>query len=293
MNIQGIFPALTTPFDENGEVYWQKVVDNVRKLNEIPLSGYAVCGSTGETPMLSSDERVRLLECVREASISGRTLIAGLASDSVHESVRIANRAADVGYHFALALTPFYYRGQMQRPETQMRYYQQLAEQSKLPVLLYNMPGLTGYDLPVPLISELSRHKNIVGIKDSSGNLEKLKETVASVESGFQVLSGSGINFGDALHAGASGAILAVANAAPRASVSVWDAFRSDQRDAVAEWQNRIAPFARVIGTKHGIPGLKHAMSLNGFYGGPPRSPFAVPSEQDCKEIALALQGLT
>ncbi len=152
MALHGIFVALTTPFDPEGGVYREKILENIRKLNGVPLAGYAVCGSTGETPMLSLDERIGLLEAVREASAEGRTLIAGLASDSVHESVRIANRAAEIGYQFALALTPFYYRAQMQRPETQSRYYREVADRSKIPVLLYNMPGLTGYDLPVPVI---------------------------------------------------------------------------------------------------------------------------------------------
>ena len=276
MKLQGVFPALTTPFDENGELSVQKLAENVRKLNEFPLSGYAVCGSTGETPMLSLDERLRVMECVRTASIGGKMLIAGLASDSVHESVRIANRAAGMGYHAALALTPFYYRSQMQRPETQLRYYSEVAEHSKIPVL----------------ISELSRHQNIVGLKDSSGNLEKLKETVGAVESDFQVLSGSGVNFGDALEAGASGAVLAIANATPRATVSVWESFRSIQLDAAREWQMRIAPWARLIGAKYGIPGIKHAMDLNGFHGGPSRLPFVPLAYEDKQEIAQALQQL-
>jgi 4-hydroxy-2-oxoglutarate aldolase len=292
MKIEGIFSALTTPFDENGDVYWEKATDNVRRFNSLPLSGYAVCGSTGETPMLNSDERLRLLECVKAASAAGKILIAGLASDSVHESARVANRAAEMGYHLALALTPSYYRTQMQRPETQTRFYRELAERSKIPVLLYNMPGVTGYDLPVAVISDLARHPNIVGIKDSSGNLDKLKETVEAVEPGFQVLSGSGVNFGDALRIGASGAILAIANATPRAALSVWEAFGGTPREMANEWQARIAPLARLIGTKYGIPGLKYAMDLNGFYGGPARLPFPTLLAEEREEIGRALQGV-
>jgi 4-hydroxy-2-oxoglutarate aldolase len=292
MKLQGIFTALTTPFDTDGELLGQKVIENVRKLNEIPLSGYAVCGSTGETALLSLEERLRVMECVREASPEGKVLIAGLASDSVHESVRIANRAAELGYDFALALTPFYYRGHMGRPETQLRYYREVADRSKIPVLLYNMPGVSGYDLPVSIIAELSRHSNIVGIKDSSGNLEKLKETLSAVENGFRVFSGSGTTFGEALEAGAAGAILAVTNVLPEAAVSLWEALRSGQIDLAREWQARIAPFARCIATKHGIPGIKGAMDLRGFYGGPPRLPFVSPAEDARSEIAQTLNGL-
>jgi 4-hydroxy-2-oxoglutarate aldolase len=292
MKLQGIFTALTTPFKEDGELHEQKVVENVRKLNGSGLAGYAVNGSTGETPMLSVDERVRVLECVRDASADGKILIAGLASDSVFESVRIAGIAAEMGYDLALALTPFYYRNQMQRPETQTRYYRELADRSKIPLLLYNMPGVTGYDLPVAVISELSRHPNIIGIKDSSGNLDKLRQTIGAVDNGFHVFSGSGVNFGEALEAGAAGAILAIANAVPQATVSVWETFRKGEHEQACGWRTRISPFARLIATKYGIPGIKYAMDLNGFYGGAPRSPFAPPSESDRVEIAGTLQGL-
>lgn len=292
MKIEGIFPALTTPFTPQEEVFWDKVEENVVRLNALPLAGYAVCGSTGETPMLNTEERVRLLDSVKAASAPGRILIAGLASESVHEAARVAKRAAQLGYHLALALTPSYYRTQMQLAETQIRFYTDLADRSALPVLLYNMPGVTGYDLPVAVISALSRHSNIVGIKDSSGNLEKLKETVAAVESGFQVLSGSGVNFGEALQLGASGAILAIANAAPGAALSVWDAFRSEQRSACSEWVSRIAPLAKLIGAKYGIPGLKHAMDLAGYYGGPARLPFLPLDNAARQDIQRALAAI-
>lgn len=292
MKIEGIFTALTTPFTPDEEVYWDKVTENVAALNPLPLSGYAVCGSTGETPMLNSEERLRLLETVKAASAPGKVMIAGLASDSVHEASRVARRAAQLNYHAVLALTPSYYRNQMQQPETQLRFYRELADRSALPVLLYNMPGVTGYDLPVAVISTLSLHPNIVGIKDSSGNLEKLKETVGAVETGFQVLSGSGINFGEALQLGASGAILAISNATPRAALSIWDAFRNQQSDAAREWQTRLSPLAKLIGAKFGIPGLKHAMDLNGYYGGPARLPFSRIDETGRKEIAEALEAV-
>jgi 4-hydroxy-2-oxoglutarate aldolase len=292
MKIEGIFPALTTPFTRYEEVFWDKVEENVARLNALPLAGYAVCGSTGETPMLNTEERVRLLDSVKAASDPGRILIAGLASESVHEAARIAKRAAQLGYHLALALTPSYYRNQMQLPETQIRFYTELANRSALPVLLYNMPGVTGYDLPVAVISSLSRHPNIVGIKDSSGNLEKMKETVAAVEPGFQVLSGSGVNFGEALQLGASGAILAIANATPAAALAVWDAFRSEERDACREWVSRIAPLAKLIGARYGIPGLKHAMDLAGYYGGPARLPFSALDDAARQEIRQALDAM-
>ena len=278
MKLQGIFPALATCFDHQGNLYKAKVLHNVEKLNQIGLAGYTVCGSTAETPLLSVEERLQLMEWVKQASASEKILIAGVGAESVHETLNVANRAAEIGFHYALALTPFYYRTQMHRPDTQALYFRALADQSKIPVLLYNIPQVTGYTLPVETVAELSHHPNIAGMKDSSGDNVRLKQVVAAVKPGFQVFSGSGAGFGEALELGAAGAILAIANPLPYACVTVWEAFRTREFEAAKDWMARITPPAKLIAATYGIPGLKYAMDLNGYYGGPPRLPFVPPS---------------
>lgn len=292
MKLQGIFPALTSSFDGEGNLYKVKVMHNVDKLNAIALSGYAVCGSTGETPLLSVDERILLLSWVKEASAPGKTLIAGVGCESVHETVKLANKAAEIGYHAALVLTPFYYRNQMHRPETQALFFRSVADRSRLPVLLYNIPQVTGYDLPVDTIAELSHHPNIAGMKDSSGNVQKIGEVMAAAKPGFQIATGSGMMIYDSLKAGAAGAILAIANALPYACVTIWEAFRTREYEAAKDWQKRISAAAKSIASQYGIPGLKYAMDLNGYYGGLPRLPFVPPSETAKKEIESAFEGL-
>ena len=294
MKLQGIFPALTTSFDHEGNLYKVKVQHNIDKLNAINLSGYVVCGSTGETPLLSSDERLQLMAWVKEASASGKTLIAGVGAESVHETVRMADRAAEIGYDAALVLTPFYYRIQMYRPETQALFFRAVADRSKLPVLLYNIPQVTGYDLPVELLAELSHHPNVVGLKDSSGNMPKLGETVKAVKPGFACLTGAGGGIFEGLQLGASGAILAIANALPYACLTIWEAYRGRDHEAAADWQARIAPAVKLIAAQHGIPALKHAMDLNGYYGGVPRLPFLpVPAavKEQVEEVLKELRG--
>ncbi len=292
MKLQGIFPALATCFDVDGNLYKAKVFGNIQKLNQVALSGYLVCGSTGETPLLSIDERIQLMEWVREASADGKTLIAGVGAESVRETVRIANRAAEAGFDAALVLTPFYYRAQMQRPDTQTLFFRAVADQSKLPVLLYNIPQVTGYHLPAETVAALSHHPNIIGMKDSSGNLETLRETLRVLKPGFQILSGSGGNFWEALQMGSTGAILAIANPLPYACVTIWEAFRMRDQEAGKDWQSRILPAAQLVAAEHGIPGLKYAMELNGYYGGPPRLPFLPPSAEAKAEIEQAFDGL-
>ncbi len=292
IKLSGIFPALATPFNYEGALYKAKIFHNVQKLNDVALSGYLVCGSTGETPLLSVEERTTLMAWVKEASAEAKTLIAGVGAESVAETIRLSNIAAGLGYHASLALTPFYYRHQMHRPDTQALYFKAVADQSKIPVLLYNIPQVTGYSLPAQTVAELSHHPNIVGMKDSSGDLMNLKNTAAVVKPGFQIVSGSGANFWDALQLGASGAILAIANALPYACITIWEAFRRREPEAGADWQARIAHAAQIVGGKHGIAGLKYAMDLNGFYGGPPRLPLTPVSKAAEEELSEVFRDL-
>ncbi len=292
MKLHGIFPALTTCFDHEGNLYKTKILHNVSKLDQIALSGYVVCGSTGETPLLSTTERIQVMEWVREASTKGKTLIAGVGYESVHETVAMANRAAQAGYHAALVLTPHYYVNQMHQPATQALFFRAVADRSELPVLIYNIPMVTGYDLPVETVAELSQHSNIIGMKDSSGNMAKLAELIPAVKPGFQLLTGSGAKLAEALEIGAAGAILAIADALPYACVTIWEAFRRRENDAARDWQTRILRASELVPMKHGIAGLKYAMDLNGYYGGPPRLPLIPPSPEARSEIEAAFDGL-
>lgn len=292
MKIQGILPALTTCFDHEGNLYKAKILHNIEKFNQIAVSGYVVCGSTGETPLLTTAERLQLMDWIAGASGGSKMLIAGVGAESVHETVLLANRAAEIGYYAALVLTPHYYRNLMQQAETQCLYFRAVADRSKLPVLIYNIPAATGYDLPVDTVAELSHHPNIIGMKDSSGNLEKLGELLKAVKPEFQLLTGFSGGLLRALQIGACGAILALANALPYACVTIWEAFRRREEDAARDWQSRIARAAQLLPAKYGIPGLKHAMDLNGYYGGPPRLPLVRPSPETCREIEEAIDGL-
>jgi 4-hydroxy-2-oxoglutarate aldolase len=292
LKLQGVFPPITTPFDYAGNLYRAKVVHNITRLNNVALAGYVVCGSTGESPLLSTEERLQMFEWVREATAPGKILIAGTASEGVRETVADVNRAAEIGYDGALVLGPRYYRNLMHRPDTQLLFYRSIADQSKIPILIYNFPNVTGYDLPVDTIAALAEHPNIVGMKDSSGNVDKLAQTVEAVPKKFQVLSGSGTTFWPALRAGAAGGILAFANCAPYACVTIWEAFRTREYEAAEDWQNRSFLAAKLVTATYGIPGLKHAMDVNGFYGGPPRLPLAPPTQEARTEIEEALEGI-
>jgi 4-hydroxy-2-oxoglutarate aldolase len=292
MKLQGIYTPITTPFDHSGNVYAAKVQHNVEKWNRTTLAGYVVCGSTGESVMLTAEEKVELWEMVARYAAPEKLLIAGTGVESVRETVCLTNRAAELGYNAALVRTPHYYKNLLNRAEAQALYYRAVADQARLPVIIYNFPQATALDIPAAAVAEVSQHPNIIGIKESSGSMEKVMQMLREVRPGFQVLVGSAPTLWPSLLMGAAGAILAFSNAAPYASIAIWEAYRTREEEAGRDWQNRIARAAVLVTTKYGIPGLKHAMDLNGYYGGPPRLPLSVPAPEARREIEEAFQDL-
>ncbi len=292
LKLQGIFPPIATPFDHAGAIYAAKVQHNIEKWNRTALSGYVVCGSTGESVMLTTEEKVLLWELVARHAAPEKLLIAGTGMESVQETVCLTNRAAEMGYKAAMVRTPHYYKSLLNRADAQMLYFRSVADQSRIPLIIYNWPQTTGVDIPAEAVAALSEHPNIIAIKESSGNLEKVMQMIREVRSGFQVLVGSAPTLWPSLLMGACGAILAFANAAPYATIAIWEAYRSRDDDAGRDWQNRIARPAVMVTTRHGIPGLKYAMDLNGYYGGIPRLPLSPPDPAAKAEIEKAFEPL-
>jgi len=292
MKLQGIFPPIATPFDHNGNIYLSKIRNNVEKWNLTGLAGYVVMGSTGESVMLTTEEKYTMWEQVAKYAASDKLLIAGTGMESVRETVALTNCAAEMGYQAAMVRTPHYYKNLVSRAETQALYYRAVADQSRIPLIIYNWPQATGVDIPVDAVVAISEHPNVIAIKESSGNLEKVMQMIREVKHGFQVLVGSAPTLWPSLLMGACGAILAYANAAPYSVVAIWEAYRTREEAAGLDWQNRIGRAAALVTTKYGIPGLKYAMDLNGYYGGPPRLPLCVPSAEAKKEIEEAFRDL-
>ena len=292
MKLQGIFPPIATPFDHEGNLYASKVRHNVEKWNRTTLSGYVVCGSTGESVMLTTEEKTALWGMVAESAAPEKLLIAGTGVESVRATVCLTNRAAGMGYKAAMVRTPHYYKALLNRPDAQVLYYRAVADQSKIPLIIYNWPQTTGVDIAPEAVAQLSEHPNVIAIKESSGNLEKVMQMVREVRPGFQVLVGSAPTLWPSLLMGACGAILAYANAAPYSTIAIWEAYRTREEAAGLDWQNRIARAAALVTVKYGIPGLKYAMDLNGYYGGPPRLPLVPPTAEAKAEIEAAFANL-
>lgn len=330
MLLQGIFPAVTTPFYPDGAVYYKKIEHNIDRYSRTPVAGMVILGSTGEAVMLSDQERRDVLRAAVEVAAPEKVLIAGTGAESVIETLRLTEYAARLNYDVALVRTPHFYRPQMSA-EAMSAFYRTVADQSPLPVLLYTVPPFTAYDLPLDVITALAEHKNIIGIKESSGNVEKVAAMVQATrhirrsamvtevqqavtrrmpaapegnggklvragelaasggpavaapapprlktrsrEVGFQVLVGAAHTLLDSLQAGASGAVLAFAAPAPTICFEIYIAFRDNDMELARSKQLILANASRRVVSEMGIPAIKYAMDLNGYYGGPPRQP--------------------
>src|ERR1700730_8576155 len=177
MLLSGIFPPITTPFYPDGEVYYKKIESNVERYSRTPVAGIVVLGSTGEAIFLSDEERRDVLKTALTAAAPGKVMVAGTGVESAHGTLQLTEYAAELGYDIAMVRTPHYYKKQMQ-PANLLAFYRTVADRSPLPVIIYNFPQATGYDIPAELVIELAEHPNLIGIKESSGDVGKVRKMV-------------------------------------------------------------------------------------------------------------------
>ena len=272
MNFEGIIPPLTTPFDLNGNFAPEKLQSNIQLFNKYELSGYLLLGSNGEFVMLSDEEKIEVLKAGREVIPKEKIMLAGTGCQSTRETIWLTGKAAEAGADAALVLNPFYYKGSMTR-QALSNHFRAVADDSPIPVLIYNMPASTGIDLEAQLIIELADHPNIVGLKDSGSNLVKLGEIIKSVGPDFSVFSGSAGLLLPALSIGAVGGILAYANIAPQQAINLYNHFRKGQFSDAQSIQLKIIELNTMVTRQFGVPALKLAMDKLGLYGGPVRKP--------------------
>jgi 4-hydroxy-2-oxoglutarate aldolase len=272
ISLRGVIPPIPTPFDADGEVHYPVLSENLARWNQYDLIGYVVLGSNGEGVYLDEQEKVRVWETARRAIPSGKLLIAGTGCESTRQTIALTRQAAKAGADVALVVTPHYYTSKM-TDDSLVRHFQAVADASPIPVLIYNVPASTHVNMGADAVARAARHHNIVGIKDTSGNLMQLAETVRLAEPEFQVLAGSAGFFLAGLAVGAVGGILALANVAPVQAIEIYRLFKEGRWDEAAELQRRMIPVNTAVTGRFGIAGLKAALDMLGYYGGPVRSP--------------------
>ena len=293
--LTGIFPPLPTPFKEDGALDLEALRSNVEQLNPTGLSGYLALGSNSEAVHVTPAEASQVFATVCRSAAPDQIVIGGTGQFSTHATIELTQRAADAGCAAALIITPFYYKNSM-TTEALRQHYHAIADQSPIPVLIYNVPANTGFNIAPDSVAAIAQHPNIIGLKDSAGDINQLAEVVrltrkpGSKETSFKVFSG---NYGALLPGltfGIVGAILAVANIAPNECVQIFNLFRRGQIEAAGELHLRLLPVARAVTAQFGVPGLKAALNLLGYNGGYPRRPLLPLAAPQRAEIEQALR---
>jgi len=287
INLQGIYPPIPTSFNENGDLEIPKMQENLEKLSRFNLAGFLVLGSNGETIMLSGSEKIEVYKAAREAIPAHKLMLAGTGGESTRETICLTEAAADAGADAAVVLNPFYYKGLMTK-QALVAHYHAVADQSGIPVIIYNMPASTGLDMNADTILTIAEHPNVIGLKDSGGNLVKMGEIIARAKPGFQVLAGSGGFLLPALSMGAVGGILALANIAPQQSIDILNRYSSGDLVGSQTLQHSVIRLNSFVTRDHGVPALKAAMDHLGLYGGPCRKPI-LPLSASLTEQLIAL----
>ncbi len=270
--MNGIFPPIPTPFGVDGAVEHRLLVANLERWNEHDLSGYVVLGSNGEAVYLDLDEKVGVWEAARQVIPNDKVMIAGTGYESTRQTIAATSLAAKAGADAVLVVTPHYYGPQM-TPDALVDFYEAVADASPLPVIVYNVPKFTGVNVAAATLARLSRHANIIGVKDTSGNVAQIADTVRLASPEFQVLAGSAGFLFAGLAVGAVGGVLALANIAPQQSIDIYRLYCQGRWEEAAALQRRMLPVNTAVTAGFGIAGLKAALDMLGYYGGPVRKP--------------------
>lgn len=292
LDLAGVMIPTATPFDPvTGDLDPVALRANVRRWLESDVRGVVLGGSTGEAVLLSGEERLASIEAARDVVPDDRVLVAGTGLESTRGTIALTKDAARRGVDAVLVQPPAFYRGAM-TPAALRDHYRALADESPVPILLYQVPlRLSTIEFPAGLVGELARHPNIVGMKDSRGDMDKLGELARRVPDDFQLLVGSGAKVFAALEVGAVGGILGVANLVPAESAGIVSAWRAGDAGRAGRLQGIVGPLHDGIVATYGVPGVKAALDHLGFRGGLPRPPLAPLAEEHRARVAELLDG--
>ncbi len=280
---KGIYTPIVTPFDANEQINYEYLKHNLDIWGKTDLDGIVVLGSNGEFVYLNQEEKLELVKFVKENFNPEKKIIVGTACESTKETIALSEKMAELGADAVLLLPPNYFKGGM-KEDVLYKYYTDVADAISIPVMIYNMPGNTGINLSSALVAKLSKHPNIVGIKDTSGNIVQISEIVRDTDDDFAVFAGNAGYLLPALAVGARGATLALANIMPEECCRLVSLFKEGKLDEARELQLKLIEINFAVTGKFGVAGLKHALDLLGYKGGQPRRPL-LPASDDAKKV--------
>lgn len=286
--IKGIYTPIVTPFDTNGEINYDDMEHNINLWNNSKLDGLVVLGSNGEFPYISEEEKLQLTKFVIEKVKNEKKVIVGTGCDSTRATIELSNKVADLGADATLILPPHYYKKLMDE-EVLLNYFKDVADNIRIPVILYNMPTNTGVMMSSRIISQLSKHPNIVGIKDTSGNIAHFSEILRDSDDEFAVFAGNAGYLLPALTMGAVGGTLALANCLPDECCRLVELYKDGKIEEARKLQLRLLKINKYVTGIYGIPGLKVVLNHLGFRGGYPRKPLLELTFEQKHEIINVL----
>ena len=295
-DLRGVLLPVTTPFAANGKLDLAGLAANIDRWNATGISGYVVLGSTGERVHLDEREYLTVIEAARKNVPEEFMFITGAGQQSTSGTIAEIRRAVSAGAHAVLVITPSFYRSAI-TPAALLQHYKAVADAASVPVILYSMPDLTGIKIEPETVAALSAHPNIIGIKDSSADMDGLKETIKLLQNSegmaredFAVLTGNGTVLFEALAAGVQGAILAVGCVAPALCLQIYRAMQKGDEGHAQKLQEQLTPLAKAVTKTYGIGGLKAALDMIGYVGGAVRAPLRSPGREAIEEITSLLE---
>ena len=286
--IKGVLPPMITPFSDTGEVDFEGFVANIHKWNKDKLAGYLVIGSNSETAYLDEAEKLELVRLTAENADPGRHVMAGTGMESARNTIAFTNKCASLGAQSALVLTPSYYLGAM-NSGAMIRFFTAVADASEIPILIYNVTKFTHVNIGVDAVAELSRHPNIVGMKDSNGDIAQLVTFLEVADPSFQVMPGTFSVWYSALALGLTGIISAMANCCPNPIAEVQELFDAGEWATALALYQRFFPVNAAVTGRYGVAGLKYSATQAGYTGGHVRNPLADSSATDQAELDAIL----
>lgn len=287
--IHGVLPPVVTPFTAEGKVDFDAFAQNIAQWNDTGVCGYLVLGSNGETPYLQEADKLELIRLAARHAASGKLIMAGTGMESTQATIELTKKAAEAGAHCALVLTPNYYGDQM-GDDAQIAFFTEVADQSPIPILIYNVTKFTHVNLSPSAASVLSKHPNIIGMKDSSGNIAQLIAFMTQgLDPEFNLMVGTASAWYPALAIGVKASVMALANCCPRECVQVQQLFEKGEYQASLELYKRMFPVNACVTGKLGVPALKYSCDRLGYRGGAPCKPLLplTPAQQQQVEAIL------
>lgn len=285
LDLRGIFPPIVTPFRNDESIAYDKLQLNFDKWKTIPFRGYLIHGSNGEYVTLTMDERVEMVKHVRSLVPKDRLLLVGSGCESTRATIQLSELFAEAGADAAVVVTPSFFKNRL-TTDALVRHYEQVADASSVPVILYSVPANTGVDLSVEVIVTLAKHPNIIGLKDSGGDVTKLGAILSQVPfESFQVLAGSAGFLLPAYSIGCVGGVCALANALGEELCQLHKMVQQASLAEASDMQRRLVVPNSAVTKQFGVPGLKYAMEMFGYYGGPPRRPVLPLKDAEKKAV--------